>query len=335
MKKIREFVLYCAAMLSYYTIRSLPGWAVPVTARFLARIAWMVPGVSKLVCANIKCAFPDWDKKKIRKVGFESIFNMLWNMIEFFWTDGRPERIERCYVMPDCLREKLQNFARNDVRMLYVSSHHGSWEGSGIMATYHAKVKMAAIAKPVKNKYLNKFFNDRVRGIAAGFEVIFSKGAMRSCVSALRDGKSIAILVDQNTRVRDGGVFVNFFGVPSPSSSGPIGLKRYCDARNIPCAIMFGISLRHADGKLYALSEDLPKPFEEYESDAEILQALLDISEKYIREYPEQYLWLYKRFQHIPPDASEELKKRYPYYAKVPNAHFFSKLARENNNTKE
>ena len=66
MKKIREFVLYCAAMLGYYTIRSLPGGAVPVTARFFARIAWMVPGVSKLVCANIKCAFPDWDKKKIR-----------------------------------------------------------------------------------------------------------------------------------------------------------------------------------------------------------------------------------------------------------------------------
>ena len=327
MKKIREFTLYIAAMTSYFIIRNLPGCMVRGTARFFARIAWLIPGVAKLICANIKCAFPDWDKKKIRKVGFESLFNMLWNMIEFFWTDGRSERIERCYVMPDVLREKLQNYDRQGVRMIYASSHHGSWEGSGVMATYHAKVRMAAIAKPVKNRYLNDFFNERMRGIAAGFEVIFSKGAMRSCVSALRNGKSLAILVDQNTRVRDGGVFVNFFGVPVPSSTGPAVLKKYCDVRGIPCAIMFGVSLRHEDGKLYSLSEDLPKPFEEYESEAEILQDILNISEKYIKLYPEQYLWLYKRFQHIPPDATGELKARYPYYAKVPNAHFFSKLA--------
>ena len=75
------------------------------------------------------------------------------------------------------------------------------------------------------------------------------------------------------------------------------------------------------------MSRELSKPFEEYADDAEVLQELLDISEEYIRKYPEQYLWLYHRFQHIPPDASDELKRRYPYYAKVPNAHFFSKTS--------
>ncbi|MBQ7396141.1 MAG: hypothetical protein IJW08_06350 [Lentisphaeria bacterium] len=327
MKKIREFFLYIAAMTAYYIIRSLPGCAVRPAARMLAYPAWMIPGVSRLVCANIRCAFPEWDEKQVKKVGFESIFNMLWNMIEFFWTDGRPHRIERCYVMPDVLKNQLDGYSAKDVRMIYVNPHHGSWEGSGVMATYHGKVRMAAIAKPVKNYYLNKFFNDRMRGIAAGFEVIFSKGAMRGCISALRDGKSLAILVDQNTRVRDGGVFVNFFGVPVPSSTAPAVLKKYCDARGIPCVVMYGVSLRHEDGKLYSMSRELSKPFDEYADDAEVLQELLDISEEYIRKYPEQYLWLYHRFQHIPPDASDELKRRYPYYAKVPNAHFFSKTA--------
>ena len=49
------------------------------------------------------------------------------------------------------------------------------------------------------------------------------------------------------------------------------------------------------------------------------------MSERYIRKNPEQYLWLYRRFQHIPPGAPEELRKRYPYYARVPGAKFFRK----------
>ena len=326
MKKIKEFTLYIAAMAGYYIIRSLPAKAVPALARFLAHLVWLVPSVKKLVCANIRCAFPEWDDKRVKKTGFESIFNMLWNMIEFFWTDGRSERIERCYVMPQVLKDELAYYSSRGVRMIYVCPHLGGWEGSGVMATYYGKVKMAAIAKPVKNQYLNKFFNDRMRGLAAGFEVIFSKGAMRSCINALRDGKTLAILVDQNTRVRDGGVFVNFFGMPVPSSAAPAVLRNYCTSRNIPCVVIYGASLRKEDGKLYSLSEKLPKPFEEYADEKEVLQALLDISEKYIRQYPEQYLWLYHRFQHIPPDTSDEIRSRFPYYAKVPNAHFFSKL---------
>ena len=51
----------------------------------------------------------------------------------------------------------------------------------------------------------------------------------------------------------------------------------------------------------------------------------MKLSESFIRRYPEQYLWLYKRFQHIPPDCPEELRRRYPYYAKVPSPNFFRK----------
>ena len=91
---------------------------------------------------------------------------------------------------------------------------------------------------------------------------------------------------------------------------------------------MFGTCLRLENGKLQSTFEELPKPAEEYTSDAEMLQDLLAITEKYVRQYPDQYLWLYHRFQYIPPDAPEEIKKRFPYYAKVPNAHFFSKTAK-------
>jgi lauroyl/myristoyl acyltransferase len=86
--------------------------------------------------------------------------------------------------------------------------------------------------------------------------------------------------------------------------------------------------VREADGKVHARVRYLPRPFAEYEDDAAVLQALMDLAEENIRRYPEQYLWLYHRFQNIPPEAPEELRRRYPYYAAVPSPSFFDIRAR-------
>ena len=144
----------------------------------------------------------------------------------------------------------------------------------------------------------------------------------------MREGCGIGLLIDQNTRVRDGGCFVNFFGLPVTSSKSPASLKRFCDANNIPAVIAYGTSIREADGKIHAKMEYLPKPFDEYENDEAVLQALMDLSEKYIRRYPEQYLWFYHRFQNIPAGIPEEVRRRYPYYAAEPPPTFYDKRAK-------
>jgi hypothetical protein len=68
----------------------------------------------------------------------------------------------------------------------------------------------------------------------------------------------------------------------------------------------------------------LSKPFEEYADDREVIQELMHISEDFIRRYPEQYVWLYKRFRYIPQEASEELAARYPFYAARAKASFYN-----------
>ena len=151
-----------------------------------------------------------------------------------------------------------------------------------------------------------------------------------AALTALKQGKSIGILIDQNTRVRDGGEFVDFFGLPVPSSTAPAALKRYCDAHNVPAVIIFGSCPRLEDGRSVAHIEYLSKPFEQYADDREVIQELMVKAEADIRRYPDQYLWFYKRFQYICPDASEEVKKKYPAYAVEPSAAFFNRTAKKN-----
>ena len=185
---------------------------------------------------------------------------------------------------------------------------------------------MVAIAKPVSNPYLNRLLNKLGREQEDGLQIIQTKGAMRACLKALHNGFGVGTLIDQNTRVRNGGVFVNFFGLPVPSSSAPAVLKVYCDKNSIPAVIIYGTSVRHENGVITAHAEKLSKPFEEYKDEKEVLQELMDISQEYIRRYPEHYLWLYKRFQHIPRGCDPELRKRYPYYAKDASDNFYRKI---------
>ncbi len=290
---------------------------------------WRLIPYRRLICGNIHAAMPELDDNEVRRIGRESCRHLLLNLFEFVWIAGNRRRIEKHYVLPADITARLKAYAAAGERIIFVNPHFGSWEASGLMAPYYAGVNMAAIAKPVRNPYLNKLLNSGSREKEHGLKIIFSNGALRAATRLLREGVSLGTLVDQNTRVRDGGAFVNFFGIPVPCSKSPAALMRFCRVHGIPSVIIYGSSLRMPDGRVQAFAAWLSKPFEEYASDEEVMQELMNISEKYIRQYPEQYLWLYRRFQYIPPDAAPEVRARYPYYAKTAPPKFFSRLVRK------
>ncbi|MBR1951774.1 MAG: hypothetical protein IKA32_04315 [Lentisphaeria bacterium] len=325
---LRHRTEYCFALVIIFFLRCLPRKCMQGLARFAGNILWLIPSTGKIVLGNLKTVFPEMTESERIKIGKSSVFHSVHNVLEFFWIGGDPVRTHLCYAMPDELVARIKGHIDRNERLIFVNPHLGSWEASGTIAPYFGKVRMAAIAKPVKNPYLNRLLNARNREKVKGLEVIFSKGAVRAALSALRRGCSIGILIDQNTRVRDGGEFVDFFGVPVPCSTAPVTLKRYCDAHDIPVQIVFGSCPRLADGRCTAHMEYLSKPFDQYADDREVIAELMQKAEEDIRKYPDQYLWFYKRFQYIYPEASEEVKKRYPDYAVVPGAGFFSKTAK-------
>ena len=319
---------YCAVLLFSGLVRILPHGALRFLADLAGAVLYFVPSVRKLLTANIRCAMPELPEKEIRRIARASMFHLFMNLLEFIWLHGDGKRIERCYDIGEDIGAKLREHVAAGERIIFVNPHLGSWEASGIMAPYYSNVDLVAIAKPVRNPYLNRLLNEDGREKNKGLRIIFSRGAIRAAVRALREGSGIGTLIDQNTRVRDGGAFVDFFGIPVSSSKAPASLKRFCDANRIPAVVIYGSSVREADGKIHAKMAYLPKPFAEYPDDTAVLQELMRISEQFIRRYPEQYLWFYHRFQYIPPDAPEEVRKRYPYYAAVPKPSFFDARAK-------
>ncbi len=323
--KIRYLLEYLIVMLLYGMIRLLPHGGVKSLAAGLGRVMYGLPAVRKIVEANIRVAFPEWPAGKVEEIGRRSIFNLLYNMLEFTWMAGKPARIERWTLLLPEVTERLKAHVAAGERIIFVNPHLGSWEASGLMAPYYAGVKMVAIAKPMRNPYLNRFLNHGSREREQGLKIIFSKGAIKESLKALRRGLGVGTLIDQNTRLRDGGTFVDFFGLPVPSSKAPASLMHYCRVNRLPAVIVYGTSVRLENGVVTAHAEWLSKPFEAYADETELIQELMDISESYIRRFPDQYLWFYKRFRYIPRDASPELQARYPFYAMVAPDKFYAR----------
>ncbi len=320
--KIRYLIEYTSLLIPYHLIRILPYPTIRAFGIVGGDIMNLIPSIRKVVRSNIQVALPELSNQEVARIGRASLRNLVLNLAEFVWLDGKPDRIRRCYFLPPDITEQLEGHIKRGERIIFVNPHLGSWEASGVMAPFYAGVSMAAIARPIRNKYINRLFNHDNREKITGLKIIFSKGAIRASIATLKAGHSIGTLIDQNTKASKGGTFVNFFNLPVSSSPAPAKLKRYCDAHDIPAVIIYGTSVRHEDGKIHAHSAYLAKPFQEYQSDEEVLQELMKLSEKFIRQYPEQYLWFYRRFQYIPPWASDDLKSKYPFYAHVVNKHF-------------
>ena len=329
MRKFIYYLEYLGAKVLAWEIRILPRRFLPVLARWMELGFRLALPYRKLIRANIRAAMPELAPPEIERISRESMRNTFWNFLEFAWIHGDMKRLQRCCQYPPDpdLKKMILDHHHAGRRMIFINPHLGSWEASGMMVTMFGDLDMAAIAKPIKNPYVNRLLNSGSREKAHGLKIIFSRGAAREAIKLMKKGMHLGTLIDQNTRVRDGGVFLDFFGMRVASSVSPAVLKRYCDAHGIPAVLIFGVSLRGEDGLIHPLCVELPRPFDEYPDDKAVIQEMMKISESYIRKYPEQYVWLYKRFQHIPPDCPDEVRKRYPYYAKEPSPNFYRKLA--------
>ena len=128
-------------------------------------------------------------------------------------------------------------------------------------------------------------------------EAMFDKDDIRGTVKYLRGGGTLWYAPDQDMRSKDS-VFVPFFGVPAATITATHHLARMSGAVVIPF-----FHRRLPDDQGYALH--LGAPLEDFPStgvpgDTTRVNACI---EQMVREAPEQYLWVHKRFKTRPPDT--------------------------------
>ena len=182
--------------------------------------------------------------------------------------------------------------------VVFITGHFGHFELFG--AASGRIMPIAFLVKPLSNPgadaWLSKLRSD------AGVEQLPIGAGVRGVLKRLRAGSAIALVADQDAR-RDG-VFVPFFGVPASTPTGPAWLSLASGA-----PIVFGTCVRAADGRYDA--GFVPPIFPEGSADdpravLELTRRHTALLERAIRERPESWFWLHKRWKTPAPPGERE-----------------------------
>ena len=147
----------------------------------------------------------------------------------------------------------------------------------------------------------------------ANLEIVPAEGALKHLFKAIKNGHSVGLLIDQHVEMRDGGIWIDFFGLKACiSQSAAMLAKRF----NRP--IVFGWSRPLKDG---CFSCELGKVFPETDTDAgnEKLRTIKIAKEfeHVIKLHPSLWCINYRRWRYLIPG---EASSRYPFYAKPARA---------------
>ena len=243
---------------------------------------------------NLQLALPALSAPERDRI-VRGVFRHLgWQLVEFCrMTRYTPENT-RHWIRTEGLDHYLAAKARGK-GVLVVTGHLGAWELSSF---YHSLMgyPMGMVARPLDNRRLDRFVN----GIRClhGNRVLpkdeFASGLLR----AMRAGQTVGILMDTNMTPPQG-VFVDFFGKQACTASGVARV-----ALKTGAAVLPGFMLWEPDEGKYVLHFGPELVFERTgAAEADILaatQLCASTTENWIRRYPDQWLWIHRRWKTRP-----------------------------------
>lgn len=314
LRHLRDFGVYLLVLLALGLVRFLPFRVMRALGRFGGNVAWGVAWpIRKLVLSNLNIAFPEKSERERRRIGRMSLQSLCTTALEMFWFSGSVSRVKKYASVPSPVIETFSAACTKNGCVVVVP-HFGNWEVSGIAFDVTSSMSLGVVARPFDNPYINALVN-RAR-CKLGNEVIPSVGAGKGMIRHLKRGLGVATLIDQNTTLHDGGIFVDFFGLPATASRAPA---------------MFALKL--GSGLALSACRRVPGGFDYHiiplkeipQTEKALTQALTKITEDFVRQYPEQYLWYYRRYRYIDVTAPAEVQARYPFYARIPQRYFYEK----------
>ena len=242
---------------------------------------------------NLELAFPERSVSERRNI-LRGVFTSL----------GR-QAAEVC-LFPKYTRENVskvvvyegfENFERALARgkgVLFLTGHLGAWELSAFAHSLYG-YPLGIVMRPLDNPYLDRLTR-RYRTMHGNKTV--DKDFARGLIAAMRQGETVGVLMDTNM-IASQGVFVDFFGISACTASGLARVALKTDAAVVP-----GFTIWDPQLQKYRLRFDPPvKLIRTNDREADVItntQQFTKVIEDYVRRYPEQWLWVHRRWKTRP-----------------------------------
>ena len=262
----------------------------------------------RIVRRNLRFAYPDWSREQVGHISRRVFQNLGVSFFEIFQmaTLSREQVLNRVRIVGE---ENLQNALKSQNGLIVVSAHLGSWETGLLFFCCYVEKPILGVVKKIRFAPLNRWVH-RLRS-RFGIEIIEKKGAMPEMRRMLRRGGVIGLLVDQSRRSE--GVEVNFFGHKVTTTPAAAFLAIRCKNPVLPI-----FCVRDDRGRLTVVAKP---PLEmkrsgDLRSDVQAnTQMITNVVEKAVRQYPDQWFWVHKRWKkfypHLYPEYQARRKRRH------------------------
>ena len=289
-KTIKHTLVYGLVLILLASVRRMSRKTALRFGEALGRAAFrLFSGERKKVQEHLSIAFGDLSSHSIGRRSREVFIHLAKNAVDVMRIGSNAkEDLERIIVA-----EGLEHFDRaleEGNGVIPLSGHIGNWE----LLTAYLGMKsypISAVGRSLSNPKLDRLlvaYRERfgLRNIARG-------KATRQILRALHRGEMVVFLVDQDARVK--GTFVDFFGRPAYTPTGPVTLALKLGAPIVPFAMH-----RELDDTYHLVVRpriELARTGDETEDRRINTAHCSKIIEDFIREHPAQWVWMHRRWK--------------------------------------
>ena len=289
---IRDWFVAKLIALTLWIIRLIP---LKYASRMFERFArWLGPKIwrHKVVMDNLAIAFPEKSIEERNQLARDNWAQMARTLLEYIYLDeifNLEVEMEESDTIEIVNGEAFQKLRDDGLPAILFTGHIANFEllpmvsakfGLQIQSMYRRPNNKHAATRVEKSR---KSFGDKL--VASG------AGASFQLMSALDRGEHVGLLVDQKFRR---GINIPFFG--KDAKTNPLLAKL---ARRYDCPVHGARSIRLPDGRFrLEITDELVLPRDD-KGDVDIkgtTELVTKVVEDWVREYPEQWLWMHRRW---------------------------------------
>ena len=292
---LRENLEYWLVLAVARALGLMPrGLARLLSGELAFAVYWVLGRLRRVGWRNLELALPELSREERYRV-LRGVYRHLgWQLVEFCHMARYTPENTRGWMRTEGLDHYLAAKARGK-GVLIVTGHLGAWELSGF---YHSLMghTMGVVIRRLDNRRLDAFVN----GIRClhGNQVIHKDDFGRALLLAMRARQTVGILMDTNMTPPQGD-FVKFFGVEACTGTGLAHV-----ARKTGAAVLPGFMLWEPVERKYVLhfgpQIEIPHTADAAADILAATQLCTSVIESWIRRYPDQWLWIHRRWKTRP-----------------------------------
>jgi Kdo2-lipid IVA lauroyltransferase/acyltransferase len=293
---MRFWLEYIPVWLIAQTLRWLPRPVARIAAQFIAGLFYCLhPRLRHVGMRNLELAFPEKttdERKRILKGVYRSLGRLLAEVPKLpSYTLKNVDRI--------AVYDGLENYLAAQQRgkgVLFMTAHLGGWEIGSFVHSLHGHW-LNIVVRDLDNPLLDCWVR-RLRSLH-GNKTHDKDGYARGLLMAMRRGETVGALMDTNMTPPQG-VFVNYFGRPACTAVGIARVAMRTGAAVVPAFTIWDKTLRKYRIRFEPAIPTVCTGNEE--SDAVTnTQNYTAAIEQAVRAYPDQWLWVHRRWKTRPP----------------------------------